>query len=61
MDYIKERINETLLKDLTAHVEKASIHIEKGEECPSCKELILINEGGCSSCKKCGYASCSVA
>lgn len=61
MEYIKERINEQLLQDLTQHVEKTSSYLEQGEECPNCSKTTLINEGGCSSCKSCGYASCSVA
>jgi len=61
MNYIRDRVPEKLMADLTIHAGKSSTFIEKGDECPSCKELILINEGGCSSCKKCGYASCSVA
>ena len=61
MDYIKDRINETLLKDLTQHVEKTSSYLEQGEECPSCKENTLIKDSGCEKCVKCGYASCSVA
>ena len=61
MNYIVDRVNEKLRVDLMLHASKTSTYLEKGDECPSCKELTLINEGGCSSCKKCGYASCSVA
>jgi len=61
MNYIVDRVNEKLRVDLMLHASKTSTYLEKGDKCPSCKELTLINEGGCSSCKKCGYASCSVA
>lgn len=61
MNYISDRINEKLKADLIIHTSKTSTYLEKGDECPSCKEMTLISEGGCNSCKKCGYASCSVA
>ena len=61
MNYMIDRVNEELRVALQLHVSKTSTYLEKGSECPSCKELTLILEGGCSSCKKCGFASCSVA
>lgn len=61
MIYIQDRVNEKLMVDLTLHVGKTSTYLEKGDECPNCKEFTLILEGGCSSCKKCGYGTCSVA
>ncbi len=61
MNYIRDRVQEKLMVDLTLHAGKKAIYNEKGDECPTCKEFTLISEGGCSSCKKCGYASCSVA
>jgi ribonucleoside-diphosphate reductase alpha chain len=61
MNYIRDKTSEKLMVDLTIHAGKTSQYLEKGDECPNCKELTLILEGGCSSCKKCGYASCSVA
>jgi hypothetical protein len=61
MNYIRDRVNEQLMVELTIHAGKSATFFEKGDECPSCKELTLISEGGCSSCKKCGYATCSVA
>lgn len=61
MSYIKGKVNDELMKDLEEHVKKTSTYFEKGDECPNCIQNTLISEGGCSSCKKCGYASCSVA
>ena len=61
MNYIIDRVNEKLRVDLMLHTSKSSTYLEKGSECPNCKQLTLIDEGGCSSCKDCGYASCSVA
>ncbi|MFI5406215.1 MAG: LAGLIDADG family homing endonuclease, partial [Nitrososphaerales archaeon] len=61
MNYIRDRVPEKLMVDLTLHAGKVVKYLEQGSECPSCKEMTLILESGCSSCKKCGYASCSVA
>lgn len=61
MNYIRDRVNEELMAQLTIHAGKSSTYMEKGDECPSCKKLTLVSEGGCNSCKSCGYASCSVA
>jgi ribonucleoside-diphosphate reductase alpha chain len=61
MNYIRDRVPEKLMVDLTLHAGKKAVYFEKGEECPTCKKATLINEGGCSSCKSCGTSSCSVA
>ena len=61
MNYIRDRVPEKLMVDLTIHAGKASQYLEKGDECPTCKKMTLVSEGGCNSCKSCGYASCSVA
>jgi ribonucleoside-diphosphate reductase alpha chain len=61
MNYIRDRVPEKLMVDLTLHAGKVVKYLEQGSECPTCKEMTLINEGGCSSCRRCGYASCSVA
>jgi adenosylcobalamin-dependent ribonucleoside-diphosphate reductase len=61
MNYIRDRVPEKLMVDLTIHAGKASQYLEKGDECPSCKELTLIKDSGCDKCLKCGYATCSVA
>jgi len=61
MNYIRDRVNEQLMTELTIHAGKSVTYFEKGEECPTCKKTTLITEGGCSSCRSCGYASCSVA
>lgn len=37
------------------------IQVEKGikmEACPSCGDMTLANEGGCVTCKACGYTKC---
>jgi ribonucleoside-diphosphate reductase alpha chain len=61
MNYIRDRVPEKLMVDLTLHAGKKVVYFEKGEECPTCKKTTLMIEGGCSSCRSCGYASCSVA
>lgn len=61
MNYIRDRVNEQLMTELTIHAGKSVTYFEKGEECPSCKELTLIKDSGCDKCMKCGFASCSVA
>jgi adenosylcobalamin-dependent ribonucleoside-diphosphate reductase len=61
MNYIRERVPEKLMVDLTIHAGKVAQYLEKGDECPSCKEQTLIKDSGCNKCVKCGYASCSVA
>lgn len=63
MNYIKDRVNDELNTDLEEHVKKASMYLEKGEECPQCHNMTLINEGGCESCKnpECAFATCKVA
>jgi ribonucleoside-diphosphate reductase alpha chain len=61
MNYIRDRVNEQLMVELTIHAGKSATFFEKGDECPSCKKLSLVSEGGCNSCKSCGYATCSVA
>ncbi len=61
MNYIRDRVHEKLMVDLTLHAGKKVVYNEQGDQCPTCKEMTMITEGGCSSCKKCGYASCSVA
>ncbi len=27
-------------------------------KCPECGEMSLVHEGGCMSCRKCGYSKC---
>jgi ribonucleoside-diphosphate reductase alpha chain len=61
MNYIRDRVPEKLMVDLTIHAGKVAQYLEKGDECPTCKKATLVSEGGCNSCKSCGYASCSVA
>jgi adenosylcobalamin-dependent ribonucleoside-diphosphate reductase len=61
MTYIKDRVNEKLMTDLTLHVGKTSTYLEKGSECPKCKVFTYIEEGGCGTCKSCGFSGCSVA
>ena len=61
MNYIVDRVNEKLRVDLMLHASKTSTYLEKGDECPSCKEMTLVKDSGCDKCVKCGYASCSVA
>jgi ribonucleoside-diphosphate reductase alpha chain len=61
MNYIRDRVPEKLMVDLTLHAGKKVVYFEKGEECPTCNKFTLVSEGGCNSCKSCGYASCSVA
>ena len=61
MNYIRDRVPEKLMVDLTLHAGKVVKYLEQGSECPTCKKATLISEGGCNSCKSCGYASCSVA
>lgn len=61
MNYIRDQIPEKLMIDLTLHAGKSSQFLEKGDECPSCKELTFIKDSGCEKCLKCGYATCSVA
>ena len=61
MNYIRDRVPESLMTDLTIHAGKSSTYMEKGEECPLCHFHTVIDEGGCKTCKKCGVSSCSVA
>ena len=41
-------------------VEEKEIEMKKGyQKCPECGEYALVFEGGCNSCKACGYSKCS--
>lgn len=46
------------------HLQEAKISYNENttylSECPGCKELSVVNENGCRTCKKCGWSACEI-
>lgn len=38
--------------------QKATLKIEKGQQCPACGQYAFVSKEGCRSCMQCGYSTC---
>lgn len=54
----KTKMFGTFMKGVARLLKKyMEVVVERKDVCPSCGE-VMVNEGGCSTCKSCGYSKC---